>query len=147
MPDTWLRYSASQKLSDITFWVRLARANTALTQLKGFNSKEPYLPQILELERGCEQYELASREAVQASLKAALLLRSLSGVMRQHISASLPEDASYTTLREAILRHERTQFKWGTHNLFGSDAVLLGSPSKTPHDEPWVSAGMTVTSV
>ena len=109
---------------------------SALTQLKGFNTKEPYLPQILELERGFEQYELASGEAVQASLKSALLLRSLSGVMRQHISASLPEDASYTTLREAILRYERTQFKWGTHNLFGSDSVLLGSPSKTSQDEP-----------
>ena len=39
---------------------------SALTQLKGFNTKEPYLPQILELEleRGFEQYELASGEAV-----------------------------------------------------------------------------------
>ena len=109
---------------------------SALTQLKGFNTKEPYLPQILELERGFEQYELASGEAVQASLKSALLLRSLSGVVRQRISASLPEDASYTTLREAILRYERTQFKWGTHNLFGSDSVLLGSPSKISQDEP-----------
>ena len=111
---------------------------SALTQLKGFNSKEPYLPQILELERGFEQYEIASGEAVQASLKSALLLRSLSGVMRQHISATLPEDASYTTLREAILRYERTQFKWGTHNLFGSDSVLLGgAPKNQPqYDEP-----------
>ena len=109
---------------------------SALTQLKGFNTKEPYLPQILELERGFEQYEIASGEAVQASLKSALLLRSLSGVMRQHISASLPEDASYTTLREAILRYERTQFKWGTHNLFGTDPVLLGPSVKSHHEEP-----------
>ncbi|CAE7490627.1 unnamed protein product [Symbiodinium sp. CCMP2592] len=43
---------------------------------------EPYLPQILELERAFEQYSLAS------------------GVMRQHICASLPEDASYNRLQK-----------------------------------------------
>ena len=111
---------------------------SALTQLKGFNPKEPYLPQILELERGFEQYEVSSGEAVQSSLKSALLLRALSGNMRQHIAANLPEDASYATLRETILRYERTQFKWGSHNLFSSDSVLLGQSSKpsVPQDEP-----------
>ena len=109
---------------------------SALTQLKGFNTKEPYLPQILELERGFEQYELSSGEAVQESLKSALLLRALSGVMRQHISATMPEDASYPTLREAILRYERTQFKWGTNNLFGTDSLLLGTRTTTTNDEP-----------
>ena len=105
---------------------------SALTQIKGFNAKEPFLPQILELERGFEQYELAAGEAVQSSLKSALLLRSLSGVVRQHISAVLPEDASYLILREAILKYERTQFRWGMQNVFAQDSVLLNSNSQTP---------------
>ena len=105
---------------------------SALTQIKGFNAKEPFLPQILELERGFEQYELAAGEAVQSSLKSALLLRSLSGVVRQHISAVLPEDASYVILREAILKYERTQFRWGMQNVFAQDSVLLNSNSQTP---------------
>ena len=94
---------------------------SALTQLKGFNPKE-----------------VSSGEAVQSSLKSALLLRALSGNMRQRIAANLPENASYATLRETILRYERTQFKWGSHNLFSSDSVLLGQSSKpsVPQDEP-----------
>ncbi|CAE7502067.1 RE1, partial [Symbiodinium necroappetens] len=106
---------------------------SALTQIKGFNSKEPYLPQILELERAFEQYAIASGEDVQSSLKSALLLRSLSGVMRQHICAALPEDASYSVLREAVLRYERVQFKWGVNNVFAQDSVLLGH--RQHHDE------------
>ncbi|CAE7327697.1 unnamed protein product [Symbiodinium microadriaticum] len=106
---------------------------SALTQIKGFNPKEPYLPQILELERAFEQYAIASGEDVQPSLKSALLLRSLSGVMRQHICAALPEDASYSVLREAVLRYERVQFKWGVNNVFAQDSVLLGH--RQHHDE------------
>ena len=98
---------------------------SAITQVKGFSSKEPLLSQILELERGFEQYEVASSEALQDSLKSALLLRSLTGQMRQHICASLPENAAYSTLREAILRYERTQFRWGTQNVFAQDSSLL----------------------
>ena len=107
---------------------------SALTQIKGFNPKEPYLPQVLELERAFEQYSLASGEDVQPSLKSALLLRSLTGQMRQHICASLPEDASYSVLREAVLRFERVQFKWGANNVFAQDSMLLGTKQHSNDD-------------
>ena len=53
--------------------------------------------------------------------------------MRQHICAALPEDASYSVLREAVLRYERVQFKWGVNNVFAQDSVLLGH--RQHHDE------------
>ena len=114
--------------------VRSLRILSALTQLKGFNPKEPYLSQILELERG---FEVSSGEAVQSSLKSALLLRALSGNMRQHIAANLPEDASYATLRETILRYERTQFKWDP--AICSAVTLCCSDSPASHLFPRMS--------
>ena len=46
----------------------------------------------------------------------------------------MPEDASYPTLREAILRYERIQFKWGTKN--GTDSLFLGTKATSANDEP-----------
>ena len=54
--------------------------------------------------------------------------------MRQHICASLPEDASYSVLREAVLRFERVQFKWGANNVFAQDSMLLGTKQHSNDD-------------
>ena len=97
---------------------------SALTTIKSFDHKQPILPQLLELERAFEEYQRASGEPVQESLKSALLLRSITASMRSHIAASLDEDAGYSTLRECVLKFERTQFKWSGMHVFAPDGLF-----------------------
>ena len=95
-----------------------------MTTIKSFDHKQPILPQLLELERAFEEYQRASGEPVQESLKSALLLRSITVSMRSHIAASLDEDAGYSTLRECVLKFERTQFKWSGMHVFAPDGLF-----------------------
>eukprot|EP00439_Symbiodinium_sp_Y106_P005970 s13888_g1.t1 len=109
---------------------------SALTTIKSFDHKQPVLPQLLELERAFEEYQRASGEPVQESLKSALLLRSITASMRSHIAASLDEDAGYSTLRECVLKFERTQFKWSGVHVFSSDGLFAASNADVGGPQP-----------
>ena len=109
---------------------------SALTTIKSFDHKQPILPQLLELERAFEEYQRASGEPVQESLKSALLLRSITASMRSHIAASLDEDAGYSTLRECVLKFERTQFKWSGMHVFAPDGLFATGNADAGGQQP-----------
>ena len=100
---------------------------TAITQVPAFKQNEALLPQVLELERVFEEYESASSEAIQESVKTALLLRCLPNATKNQIFASLPENASYSEVREACLRMGRQHFKWQSVSYFHSVPQALPS--------------------
>ena len=96
---------------------------TAITQVPAFKQNEALLPQVLELERVFEE----SSEAIQESVKTALLLRCLPNATKNQIFASLPENASYSEVREACLRMDRQHFKWQSVSYFHSVPQALPS--------------------
>ena len=53
-------------------------------------------------------------------LKTAMVLRCVSGALKTQLSLQLDESATYPTVREAILRWDRSQQKW--HNLLQGDS-------------------------
>ena len=100
---------------------------TALTQVSAFKGGEALFPQILELERGFTEYETASQQLLQEELKTALLLPCLPAASRNQVHATLPEDASYTAVRDCVLRIERQQFKWQGVSYFGDQSASSAS--------------------
>ena len=60
----------------------------------------------------CRKYEQSAGKPVASELRAAILLRSLPGTLRTHVSVNCQEDASHEDLREMILRCERATQKW-----------------------------------
>ena len=100
---------------------------TALTQVSAFKGGEALFPQILELERVFTEYETASQQLLQEELKTALLLRCLPAASRNQVHATLPEDASYTAVRDCVLRIERQQFKWQGVSYFGDQSASSAS--------------------
>ena len=56
--------------------------------------------------------------------------------MRSHIAASLDEDAGYSTLRECVLKFERTQFKWSGVHVFSSDGLFAASNADVGGPQP-----------
>ena len=97
--------------------------------MSGFKGGEALFPQILELERVFSEYESASRQLLQEELKTALLFRCLPAASRNQVHATLPEDASYSSVRDCVLRIERQQFKWQGVSYFGDAAQGSGAGS------------------
>ena len=96
----------------------------AISQFPVMNQQN-YHEQLLKLEELRRKYQQASGKEV---LKAAILLLSLPASIRTHVSLQCPEDATDDTLREVVLRYERSTQKWTTQ-------VVTGIPS-TSSDGP-----------
>ena len=86
------------------------------------------MPQVLDLERVYAEYESTSQQALQESLKTALLLRCIPNNIKNQVHASLPEDASYDAVRDTIFRIERQNFKWGGVAYFNTGSVDTSAP-------------------
>ena len=56
--------------------------------------------------------------------------------MRSHIAASLDEDAGYSTLRECVLKFERTQFKWSGMHVFAPDGLFATGNADAGGQQP-----------
>ncbi|CAE7302550.1 unnamed protein product, partial [Symbiodinium sp. CCMP2592] len=100
----------------------------ALSIVRQIDSKRGYEALRLLL----MQYQPPSKE----SLKSALLLRSITASTRSHIAASLDENASYSTLRECVLKFERTQFKWSGMHVFSPDGLFAASNADAGGQQP-----------
>ena len=100
----------------------------ALTQVPAFKANESLVPQVLDLERVYAEYESTSQQALQESLKTALLLRCIPNNIKNQVHASLPEDASYDAVRDTIFRIERQNFKWGGVAYFNTGSVDTSAP-------------------
>ena len=109
---------------------------TALTQTHPFRANEPFLAQLLDLERVMEEYERSSGKKLGEDLKTSILLKSISGGMRNHLSTVLTETSSYDEIREAALRYERMQFKWSPSNLFSTESSYAQKKSHDQEPQP-----------
>ena len=82
---------------------------TTLTQASNSRMQDPLLPQILDLEHGFKQYSQTADKEVSDDLKSAILLRSLSGQLRNFVAECVDENVSYEDLLELVLKYERSQ--------------------------------------
>ena len=91
----------------------------SLTSWGAFQMNKPLHAQLLKLEEGFEE---CRKTGVQMpdELKTAMVLRCISGALKTQLSLQLDENATYTTVREAILRWDRSQQKW--HTLLQGDS-------------------------
>ena len=101
-----------------------------------FRTNEPFLAQLLDLERVMEEYERSSGKKLEEDLKTSILLKSISGGMRNHLSTVLTETSSYDEIREAALRYERMQFKWSPSNLFSTESSYAQKKSHEQEPQP-----------
>ena len=96
----------------------------ALALLGAIASYPPFtsgslLEQILRFEDLHTRYRQASGKDIDEQLTSAILLRSLPPEVKSHVTVNLPEDASYTTLREMLLKWERGTQTWTSSIVSG----------------------------
>ena len=91
----------------------------SLTSWSSFQMNKPLHAQLLKLEDGFEECRKTG-VSIPDELKTAMVLRCVSGALKTQLSLQLDESATYTTVREAILRWDRSQQKW--HNLLQGDS-------------------------
>ena len=103
---------------------------TALTQISSFKTTEPLLAQLLEVERMIDEYERSSNKVLDDAFKTSILLKCITGQMKNHLATVLTEHATYSEIREAALRYERMQQKWTPATLFSHEF------SRGSRDEP-----------
>ena len=85
-----------------------------------FDMRQALLPQILKLEDAFNELARVSDPSTDA-LKLAVLTRSLSGQLKTYVNVHLDEGADYETLRDAVLRFDRSNTKWTSAAIFGND--------------------------
>ena len=76
-----------------------------------FNMKTSILAQILRLEEHFLQYEKLGGK-IGEEMKAAVLLRSLSGPLKTHLNLTLNEGSSYAKIRESVISFDMATTKW-----------------------------------
>ena len=91
----------------------------SLTSWSAFQMGQPLHAQLLKLEDGFEECRKTG-VSFPDELKTAMVLRCVSGALKTQLSLQLDESATYSTVREAILRWDRSQQKW--HNLLQGDS-------------------------
>ena len=92
----------------------------SLTSWGAFQMNKPLHAQLLKLEEGFEERRKTGVQ-MPDELKTAMVLRCISGALKTQLSLQLDENATYTTVREAILRWDRSQQKW--HTLLQGDST------------------------
>ena len=95
---------------------------TAATSWPAFNMSLPLQPQILKLEEIFEESRKAGTE-IQDAVKAAILLRCVSGQLRTYLNLGAQDNMQYGTLREQCLKWDRAQQRWS--GLVTGDEQIL----------------------
>ena len=76
-----------------------------------FNMKNSILPQIVKLEEHFMVYERLGGKLAD-EMKAAVLLRSISGPLKVHLNLAVNEGSSYAQIRGAIMSYDVATTKW-----------------------------------
>ena len=76
-----------------------------------FNMKLSILPQLLKLEEHFTQYERLGGK-LPPDMRAAVLLKAISGPLKVHFNMTLNEGSSYGKIREAVLAYDTANTKW-----------------------------------
>ena len=88
------------------------------------------LEQVLRLEDLFRKYEQASGKPVPSEMQSAILLRVLPQQVRSHLTITIGDESTYESMRDMILRWERSTQKWS------SEIVRGGAPQKPSYDDP-----------
>ena len=101
----------------------------AISQFPAMNQGN-LLEQVLRLEDLFRKYEQASGKPVPNEMQSAILLRVLPQQVRSHLTITIGDDSTYESMRDMILRWERSTQKWS------SQIVTGGAPQKPSYDDP-----------
>ena len=82
----------------------------------------PLQPQLLKLEEVFEESRRSGME-IQDTMKAAILLKCVSGQLKTYLNLGAQEDMTYKTLREQCLKWDRSQQRW-SKLVSGSDDLV-----------------------
>ena len=91
-----------------------------------FNNKSSLLSQIMRLDGAFIEYERLGSK-LNDDLKAAILLRSVTGQLRTWLQLQVSETTTYNNVREHILAYERSTSKWTEQMVLGNDLSLNAS--------------------
>ena len=91
-----------------------------------FSNKSSLLSQIMRLDGAFLEYERLGSK-LNDELKAAILLRSVTGQLRTWLQLQVSETTTYSNVRERILAYERSTSKRTEQMVLGSDLSLNSS--------------------
>ena len=91
-----------------------------------FHNKSSLLSQIMRLDGAFMEYERLGSK-LNDELKAAILLRSVTGQLKTWLQLQVSETTTYNNVREHILAYERSTAKWTEQMVLGNDLSLNNS--------------------
>eukprot|EP00435_Cladocopium_sp_Y103_P016278 s3391_g4.t1 len=94
-------------------------------------------PQVLKLEEIFEDCRRAGTQ-VQDAVKAAILLRCVSGQLKTYLNLGAQEDMSYASLRESCLKWDKAQQRWSA--LVQSDETAVPMEIDRVEGKGWYGA-------
>ena len=86
---------------------------TAATSWPAFQMNLPLQPQILKLEEVFEDSRRAGTD-IQDAVKAAILMRCVSGQLKTYLNLGAQDSMAYNSLREQCMKWDRAQQRWST---------------------------------
>ena len=125
-------YNGFEALGQMLLNCQPQARNRAMNLLQGImahpkiNMKFLILPQLLKLEEHFTQYERLGGK-LPPDMRAAVLLKAISGPLKIHLNMTLNEGSSYAKIREAVLAYDTANTKWNE-----SAALSFSSSSPMP---------------
>ena len=95
---------------------------SAATSWPAFQMNAALQPQMLKLEEVFQDSRRAGTD-IQDAVKAAILLRCVSGQLKTYLNLGTQDDMSYVSLREQCLKWDKAQQRWST--LVASDDTAV----------------------
>ena len=99
-----------------------------------FNNKSSLLSQIMRLDGAFMEYERLGSK-LNDELKAAILLRCVTGQLKTWLQLQVSETTTYNSVREHVLSYERSTSKWTEQMVLGNDlSMSVNQGSSGPMD-------------
>lgn len=126
-------YNGFEALRQMLLNCQAQARNRTMNLLQGimaypsFNMKLSILPQLLKLEEHFTQYERLGGK-LPPDMRAAVLLKAISGPLKVHLNMTLNEGSSDSKIREAVLAYNTANTKW-------NESAALSFSSTSPRCE------------
>ena len=112
---------------------------TAATSWPAFNMGLPLQPHIFKLEVIFEESRKAGTE-IQDAVKAAILMRCVTGQLRTYLNVGAQDNMQYNTLRGQCLRWDRVQHRW-SGLVSGDDQIVPMEVDRVKRKGKWNNKG------
>ena len=103
-----------------------------------FSPKTAMISQVMKLESAFMEYEKLG-DPLPETIRAAVLLRCLTGQLKTWMQLQLGESTKYSDIREGVLSHERSTTKWSESMVLG-DVPDTSAPTEVDRLQ-WNSKG------